>query len=95
MPEHRKFLIVLSDGEPFDEATEQANGHGYLDDHLRTVITRITDSNISLSAIGLGPQVKRFYSQSLTASAVSELPDLIFSRVAELLLPDMHKSNSS
>lgn len=84
--ERRKILVVLSDGEPYDEATEHANGAVYLEDHLRQVIKGVENSGISLSAIGLGAQVARFYSHSLSVAEVDELPRAVFDRIGELLL---------
>ncbi len=86
MPERRKLLVVLSDGEPFDEATELANGPLYLEDHLRQVIKALEGSGIGLSGIGYGSQVARFYRNSLAVSRSQDLPARVFERIGELLI---------
>ena len=62
--EARKILVVVSDGTPMDEATLAANGHEYLDLHLRDVVNSIErDGTVQLAAIGIGVDVSQFYSQ--------------------------------
>ena len=85
--EREKLLVVFSDGEPFDEATVEANGSLYLEDHLRHVIQAVDRSGIVLSAIGFGSGVARFFSNSITVSRTEDLPREVFDRVGDLLLP--------
>ena len=85
--ERQKHLVVFSDGEPFDEATVEANGSLYLEDHLRHVIQAVDRSGIVLSAIGFGSGVARFFSNSITVSRIEDLPREVFDRVGDLLAP--------
>ncbi|MGY6555541.1 MAG: cobaltochelatase CobT-related protein [Wenzhouxiangella sp.] len=86
-PERKKFLIVFSDGEPYDEATDLANGSLYLEDHLREVIKAVEASGIVLSAIGFGSNVTRFFGNAITVRRAEDLPSKVFDRVGELLMP--------
>jgi len=55
-PEHRRALVVVSDGQPMEAATTNANREHFLADHLRLVCDRIeTDRlrNVQLGTICL------------------------------------------
>ncbi len=72
--EPRKLLLVVSDGEPHDEATEQANGRAYLARHLRAVADDIDmRSPVEIAAIGVGHDVRRFYSRAASIASADDL----------------------
>jgi cobaltochelatase CobT len=55
MPARRRTLLILSDGVPADDSTLMANDAGFLDRHLRQVISRIEASeDVKLIGIGIG-----------------------------------------
>ena len=84
-PEDRRILVVICDGAPIDDATLTANGHGYLERHLREVIAEIeTRSPVELSAIGIGHNVSDFYSDAVTISDVDELGRTLFGQLSQL-----------
>jgi len=84
-PEDRRILLVICDGAPIDDATLTANGHGYLEQHLREVIAEIeTRSPVELSAIGIGHNVSTFYDDAVTISDADELGHTIFGQLSQL-----------
>ena len=83
--EPRKLLIILSDGAPYDRATAEANGRGYLEHHLRQVIARIEASRVHLLAIGTGQDVSRFYRHACVVRQPEQVPDVMFEQLGELL----------
>ncbi|MDN5002959.1 cobalamin biosynthesis protein CobT [Bradyrhizobium sp. GCM10027634] len=86
--ERRKCLIVLSDGAPVDDSTLQANGGGYLDDHLRRVTGEIEQAgDIQLAAIGIGHPVEHYYKQGITISSPEELEGTLVQLINRLLRP--------
>lgn len=77
-PERRKLMLVVSDGEPHDEATERANGAAYLIRHLRAVVQEIEDhSPVELAAVGVGHDVLRFYSRAVVIASADELGEAL------------------
>lgn len=73
-PEERRILVIISDGEPADEATLAANSEGYLERHLQEVIAWIeARSPVELLAIGIGHDVTRYYRRAVMLGAVDEL----------------------
>jgi len=59
-PEHRRILMVISDGAPVDDSTLSVNPGNYLEKHLREVIRDIEGRNmVELVAIGIGHDVTR------------------------------------
>ena len=82
----RSVIVVLSDGSPFDEATVSANDPVYLENHLREVIAGLERSGISLFALGTGMGVGRFYRHSETVRQPEQISEVLFARLAELLL---------
>ena len=86
--EHRKILMVISDGAPVDDSTLSTNTGSYLDKHLREVIKKIEDqSRIELLAIGIGHDVTRYYKQALTIVEVDQLGGAITNQLAMLFDP--------
>lgn len=84
-PEHRRILMVISDGCPVDDSTSSANPGSYLDDHLRHVIAEIEKrSPIELLAIGIGHDVTRYYERAVTITDPSELAGAMTDKLAEL-----------
>jgi cobaltochelatase CobT len=84
-PQTRRIIVVLSDGAPYDEATVRANGRGFLDGHLRTVIAEIEASPIQLVALGTGQAVGRYYRQSVTVRRPEAVAEALFERLGDLL----------
>lgn len=77
--EGRRLLVVVSDGAPVDDATLQANGPTYLEDHLKLVIAHLNATGqVELSAFGVGFDVSRYYAVSRGVTALTRLgPELI------------------
>lgn len=84
-PQARKLLVVLSDGAPYDEATAQANGRSFLENHLRAVITEVEASPIQLIAIGTGQDVGRYYRQAVTVRRPDAIAEVLFERLGDFL----------
>jgi cobaltochelatase CobT len=84
-PEPHKILVVLSDGAPCDESTQHANGHAFLDAHLRAVIKAVEASPVRLAAIGTGHHVGRYYRNALTLRGVDEVAEVLFGHLGVLL----------
>lgn len=84
-PEPRKILIVLSDGSPFDAATQQAHDRSYLENHLRQVIAALEASAIHLVAIGTGRDVGRFYRHAATVRRPDAVAEALFEQLGDLL----------
>jgi cobaltochelatase CobT len=84
--EQRRILIVVSDGTPMDEATAQANGFDYLDDHLHQVVRTIErQSPIQLAAIGIGHDVSRVYANATKIAKIDQLGPALTARLLSLL----------
>jgi cobaltochelatase CobT len=84
--ESHKYLIVLSDGAPVDDSTLYENGDAYLERHLLSVIHEIAQADdIQLAAIGIGHDVERYYSRSITVAAPEELEGAILQLIEQLL----------
>jgi cobaltochelatase CobT len=84
--EQRRILIVVSDGTPVDEATAQANGFEYLDDHLYRVVRTIEQqSPIHLAAIGIGHDVSRVYSNATKIAKIDQLGPALTTKLIGLL----------
>lgn len=89
-PERRRILIVISDGEPADETTTDANGSSYLERHLRRVIGTIESrSPVQLVAIGVAHDVARHYRRSLTIDEPGQLGDALAGQLARVLGEDV------
>jgi cobaltochelatase CobT len=82
---NQRFLIVLSDGAPVDDATLMHNGLGYLVRHLRQVIADLeADPSIKLSAVGIRHAVNEYYSRSVAVEDVTQLPVVVANWVTSL-----------
>lgn len=83
--EHRRILMVISDGAPVDDSTFSANPSNYLEQHLRDVIETIESSrDVELVAIGIGHDVTRYYRSSVTLSNAEELGGTMMLKLSEL-----------
>ncbi len=84
-PEARKILLVISDGAPVDDATLALAPGTYLERHLKQVINTIeTSGKIELRAIGIGHDVRRYYSQAITIQDVAALGQTLVGQLGEL-----------
>jgi cobaltochelatase CobT len=83
--EHRRILMMISDGAPVDDSTLSVNSGAYLEHHLRQVIQEIeTKSPIELMAIGIGHDVTRYYARAVTITDASELAGAMTEQLVEL-----------
>jgi len=83
--EHRRILIMISDGAPVDDSTLSVNPGDYLERHLRAVIEEIeTRSKIELIAIGIGHDVTRYYKRAVTIVDAEELAGAMTEQLASL-----------
>ena len=84
-PEHRRILMVISDGAPVDDSTLSVNSGNYLEQHLRQVIEEIeTKSPVELIAIGIGHDVTRYYRRAVTINDPTELAGAMTDKLVEL-----------
>ena len=83
--EQRRILMMISDGAPVDDSTLSVNSGNYLEKHLRRVIEEIeTRSPVELIAIGIGPDVTRYYRRAVTIVDAEELGGAMTEKLAEL-----------
>ncbi len=88
-PEHRRILMVISDGAPVDDSTLSVNPGNYLERHLRKVIGDIEGRNdVELIAIGIGHDVTRYYRRAVTIVDAEELGGTMMKKLAELFDED-------
>jgi cobaltochelatase CobT len=89
-PEHRRILMVISDGAPVDDSTLSVNPGNYLEKHLREVIRDIeTREQVELIAIGIGHDVTRYYRRAVTIVDAEELGGTMMKKLTELFDEDM------
>ncbi|UPY37054.1 cobaltochelatase subunit CobT [Sediminicoccus sp. KRV36] len=87
--EHRRILMVISDGAPVDDSTLSVNPGNYLERHLREVIKEIESrSAVELIAIGIGHDVTRYYRRAVTIVDAEELGGTMMKKLAELFDED-------
>ena len=88
-PEHRRILMVISDGAPVDDSTLSVNPSNYLERHLRQVIEYIEHhSPVELLAIGIGHDVTRYYQRAVTLVDAEQLGGVVMEQLAELFDAD-------
>ena len=88
-PEHRRILMVISDGAPVDDSTLSVNVGSYLERHLRQVIEHIeTRSPVELIAIGIGHDVTRYYKRAVTIVDAEQLGGAMTEQLASLFDED-------
>ena len=84
-PEHRRILMVISDGAPVDDSTLSVNPGNYLEKHLREVIRDIEGREmVELIAIGIGHDVTRYYRRAVTIVDAEELGGTMLRKLTEL-----------
>jgi cobaltochelatase CobT len=89
-PEHRRILMVISDGAPVDDSTLSVNPGNYLEKHLREVIRDIEHRDqVELIAIGIGHDVTRYYRRAVTIVDAEELGGTMMKKLTELFDDDM------
>ena len=89
-PEHRRILMVISDGAPVDDSTLSVNPGNYLEKHLREVIRDIeARDQVELIAIGIGHDVTRYYRRAVTIVDAEELGGTMMKKLTELFDEDM------
>jgi cobaltochelatase CobT len=87
--EHRRILMVISDGAPVDDSTLSVNPGNYLEKHLREVIRDIeARDQVELTAIGIGHDVTRYYRRAVTIVDAEELGGTMMKRLTELFDED-------
>ncbi|MFC0408797.1 cobaltochelatase subunit CobT [Roseomonas elaeocarpi] len=91
--EHRRILMVISDGAPVDDSTLSVNPGNYLERHLRKVIAEIEGRDIvELIAVGIGHDVTRYYRRAVTIVDAEELGGTMMKKLAELFDEDAAKA---
>lgn len=94
-PEHRRILMVISDGAPVDDATLSVNPGNYLERHLRNVIEFIEEKTpIEVTAIGIGHDVTRYYRRAVTINDAEELGGTMMQNLTELFVENTRKQSS-
>ena len=84
-PEHRRILMVISDGAPVDDSTLSVNPGNYLEKHLRQVISDIERrSPVELLAIGIGHDVTRYYRRAVTIMDAEDLGGTMMAQLTSL-----------
>ncbi len=87
--EHRRILMVISDGAPVDDSTLSVNPGNYLERHLRDVIRDIESRDlVELIAIGIGHDVTRYYRRAVTIVDAEELGGTMMRKLTELFDED-------
>jgi cobaltochelatase CobT len=87
--EHRRILMVISDGAPVDDSTLSVNPGNYLEKHLREVIRDIEARDaVELIAIGIGHDVTRYYRRAVTIVDAEELGGTMMKKLTELFDED-------
>ena len=87
--EHRRILMVISDGAPVDDSTLSVNPGNYLEKHLRDVIREIeARDTVELIAVGIGHDVTRYYRRAVTIVDAEELGGTMMKKLAELFDED-------
>jgi cobaltochelatase CobT len=87
--EHRRILMVISDGAPVDDSTLSINPGNFLERHLREVIREIEARNfVELIAIGIGHDVTRYYRRAVTIVDAEELGGTMMKKLSELFDED-------
>ncbi|MBV9783309.1 MAG: cobaltochelatase subunit CobT [Acidisphaera sp.] len=88
--EHRRILMVISDGAPVDDSTLSVNPGNYLEKHLREVIRDIEHRDfVELVAIGIGHDVTRYYRRAVTIVDAEELGGTMMKKLSELFDEDL------
>ena len=84
--ESRRFLVVISDGVPYDAATAEVNPPGFLGQHLADVVSDLDRSRLlELLAIGIGYDVSRYYPHAEVIDTADGLGRTLVSSLGRLL----------
>jgi len=87
--EHRRILMVISDGAPVDDSTLSVNAGNYLEKHLREIIHDVESRDfVELVAIGIGHDVTRYYRRAVTIVDAEELGGTMMKKLTELFDED-------
>jgi cobaltochelatase CobT len=85
----RRLLIIVSDGAPVDDSTLQANDPGYLERHLRAVISELEASDdVRLAAVGIGYDLGLYYSRSTVVQTPEDLGVAMVDLLERMLLDE-------
>jgi cobaltochelatase CobT len=68
-----KHLYVFSDGAPVDDSTLSVNPGKFLEDHLANVVGWLDEQPVSLTAVGIGHDVSRYFRGSGEAFSDADL----------------------
>lgn len=80
----RRLLYVFSDGSPADSATGLANGHDYLDQHLRQVLLqRQRQGEVQVTGVGIGLDLGSHYPASVALDLAQGLRPADLLAIAE------------
>lgn len=83
--EQRRLLFVVSDGSPTDTATGLANHGGYLEQHLKQVVTRIErEGVIEIRGIGVGLDLSEFYPHCLATDLSTPITHALLDEIVAL-----------
>lgn len=84
--DRRKLLVVVSDGCPMEGATAQANGDGWLDEHLLEVVARHEQAGqIQVFGLGVGLDLSPWYSRAQAIDLSAGAGQAVFRDLVELL----------
>lgn len=86
-PEACKLIVVISDGQPFDDSTNHANGAHYLLRHLENVVGQLRrQQDIDLSAIGIGYDADKLYGRGQRVDRADQLGEALISQIHNVLM---------
>lgn len=83
--EHRRILIVVSDGSPMDAATERVNDRFYLDNHLKDVVARFESGALRIVGLGVGLDLSPYYRESLAIDLGQGLSNALLHEIVRLI----------
>jgi cobaltochelatase CobT len=84
--EQKKIMLIISDGNPIDDATNSNNENDILNDHLELTVKNIEKrSKINIAAIKIGYSNNNFYHNFVTIKDVDEVGDVMLSKLAEII----------
>ena len=84
--EQKKIMLIISDGNPIDDATNSNNENDILNDHLELTVKNIEKrSKINIAAIKIGYSNNNFYQNFVTIKDVAEVGDVMLAKLAEII----------
>ncbi len=79
-------MLIISDGNPIDDATNSNNENDILNDHLELTVKNIEKrSKINIAAIKIGYSNNNFYQNFVTIKDVTEVGDVMLAKLAEII----------